>query len=328
VGDGDVLLAQRSWKPLLLSVGVGLVAIGVLAPATAAQAAPTQGQIEQQIAQQEKQLEKVIEQYNLVSEQLTKSQAQAVVLQRGLAPLKAKLDAASARVNAIAASAYKGASLNEFSAVVGAEDTATVMDRLVTIAQLGKYEDRQLQTLQNDRAAYEGQLDALNATIADQLAKRKQMADQRKTIEGGLKKLYALRAQAGPSTPSYSGAGATPPKVSGKAGLAVNFAYAQLGKPYVYAAAGPNSYDCSGLTMASWKAAGVSLSHNAASQWSQVAHISRGSLAPGDLVFYDGLGHVAIYVGGSKVIHAPTSGDVVRIASVDMEPIYGYGRPG
>ena len=323
------MLAQRSWKPLLLSVGVGVVAFCVLAPATAAQAAPSQSQIEQQISQQEKQLEKVVEQYNLVGEQLKKSQTQAATLQTGLAPLQAKLAAAGARVDTIAATAYKGASLNEFSAVVSAPDTATVVDRLVTIAQLGKYEDEQLTALRSDREAHQSQLDALNATIADQQAKRKQMADQKKTIESGLSKLYALRAQAGPSTtPSYSGAGSTPPKVSGKAGVAVNFAYAQLGKPYVYAAAGPNSYDCSGLTMAAWKAAGVSLSHNAAEQYNQLPHVSRANLAPGDLVFYSGLGHVAIYVGNNQIIHAPTSGDVVRIASVSIESIAGYGRPG
>jgi cell wall-associated NlpC family hydrolase len=70
----------------------------------------------------------------------------------------------------------------------------------------------------------------------------------------------------------------------------------------------------------------VSLTHNAAEQWNEVVHIARSALAPGDLVFYDGLGHVAIYVGNNQVIHAPTQGDVVRIASVDMSPPYGYGR--
>ncbi|MFD0594195.1 C40 family peptidase [Catellatospora coxensis] len=104
------------------------------------------------------------------------------------------------------------------------------------------------------------------------------------------------------------------------------FAYKQLGKPYVWAADGPNGYDCSGLTLAAWRAAGVSLYHQAATQWREVAHISRSQLLPGDLVFYSGLGHVALYVGSGKVIHAPTTGEVVKIASVDMMSPYGYGR--
>src|SRR2546423_14294102 len=92
----------------------------------------------------------------------------------------------------------------------------------------------------------------------------------------------------------------------GPAGVAVRFAYGQLGKPYRWGAAGPNSFDCSGLTMASWKAAGVGLPHSAALQWAQVRHLSRAELKPGDLVFYYGnIHHVAIYIGGGKGSHAP-----------------------
>ena len=114
--------------------------------------------------------------------------------------------------------------------------------------------------------------------------------------------------------------------MSGKAGVAVRYAYNAIGTPYVWAAEGPNGYDCSGLTLAAWKAAGKSLPHNAAMQWDKVAHISRSQLAAGDLVFYSGLGHVALYVGGGQVIHAPTFGESVKLASVDMMTPYGYGR--
>jgi cell wall-associated NlpC family hydrolase len=310
---------------LLLGVGAGVVALTILAPATAAQAAPTQDQIEQQITAQQNALEKVIEQYDALGEKLQTTQAQAAAMQQGLAPMRAKVQAAGVRVDDIAAAAYKS-SLDEFTAVVSAPDTATVVDRLVTISQLGRFEDQQLRALNQDQRAEHDQLTALHETITTQNAQRKQLSDQRTAIQTGLTKLYALRAQVPPQPLAASGAGSKPPNVSGKAGVAVNFAYAQLGKPYVFAAAGPDSYDCSGLTMAAWSAAGVSLSHNAAEQWNEVVHIARSSLAPGDLVFYDGLGHVAIYVGNNQVIHAPTQGDVVRIASVDMSPPYGYGR--
>ena len=78
--------------------------------------------------------------------------------------------------------------------------------------------------------------------------------------------------------------------------------------------------------MAAWAAAGKSLPHNAAMQWNVVAHISRGSLAFGDLVFYNGLGHVGIYVGNNQIIHAPHAGTNVQLASIDIMPPYGYGR--
>src|SRR2546429_8575039 len=119
---------------------------------------------------------------------------------------------------------------------------------------------------------------------------------------------------------------ATAPAISGAAGVAVRFAYGALGVPYVWAGEGPGGYDCSGLTAAAWGAAGHSLPHNAAEQWGVVAHIGRGDLKAGDLVFYNGLDHVAIYVGNNQVIHAPHAGTAVQLASVDIMPPYGYGR--
>ena len=107
----------------------------------------------------------------------------------------------------------------------------------------------------------------------------------------------------------------------------VSFAYAQLGKPYAWAQDGPSSYDCSGLTLAAYRTVGVSLYHKVTVQWTEVSHLSRSELKPGDLVFYSGLAHVAIYIGNSKVIHAPTFGEVVKISPLNMESIYGYGRP-
>ncbi len=203
------MLAQRTWKPLLLGVGIGAVVL--LAPSTAAQAAPT---IDQQIQTQSKQLEKVVEQYNKVSEQLKASQVQAAAIQRKLVPLKVQVDAASVRVNSIAAEAYKGESLSEFSAVVSASDTAEAVDRLVTIAQIGRYENQEIDSLQASQKDLNDQLSTLNTTIANQQAQRKQMADQKAKIQAGLTKLYAMQAQAEPQPkPSYSGAGAKPPAV-------------------------------------------------------------------------------------------------------------------
>jgi cell wall-associated NlpC family hydrolase len=99
----------------------------------------------------------------------------------------------------------------------------------------------------------------------------------------------------------------------------------QLGKPYHWGAAGPDSFDCSGLTMWAWRAAGVALAHYSGAQYSATTHIPLSELQPGDLVFfYSDLSHVGIYVGGGQMIHAPQTGDVVRYASIFAEgsPIY------
>ena len=107
------------------------------------------------------------------------------------------------------------------------------------------------------------------------------------------------------------------------------FACNETGKPYVWAASGPNAYDCSGLTLAAWRKVGVYLPHNAAAQRRSMKPISRADLQIGDLVFYfRDLHHVAIYIGNGMVVHAPHAGDRVRMAPIDKNPVHSYGRPG
>jgi cell wall-associated NlpC family hydrolase len=121
-----------------------------------------------------------------------------------------------------------------------------------------------------------------------------------------------------------SGGGA----VSGRAGEAVAFARAQIGKPYVWGATGPGSFDCSGLTQAAWRAAGVSLPRTTYQQINAGKRISVSQLQPGDLVFYySGITHVALYVGGGRIIHAPHPGAAVEYAPVGEMPISGAVRP-
>ncbi len=106
------------------------------------------------------------------------------------------------------------------------------------------------------------------------------------------------------------------------------FARAQLGKPYVFATAGPATYDCSGLTMAAWAAAGVRMPHYSGSQATMFPRVTWEQLQPGDIVaFYDDLHHVGIYIGGGKMIHAPQTGDVVKIAPAWRTTFQWGARP-
>jgi cell wall-associated NlpC family hydrolase len=112
------------------------------------------------------------------------------------------------------------------------------------------------------------------------------------------------------------------------AASAVAAAQSQLGKPYRYAGAGPDSFDCSGLTMWAWGPAGVSLPHSAAAQYGVVTHIPLSVLQPGDLVFFGGdIHHVGIYVGDGQMIEAPHTGANVRYASIYRRDLVGAGRP-
>jgi peptidoglycan DL-endopeptidase RipA len=121
---------------------------------------------------------------------------------------------------------------------------------------------------------------------------------------------------------------------SGAAGRAVAFAMAQIGKPYVWGAAGPGSYDCSGLMMAAYRSAGVWLPRVSRAQWYAGPHLTLGELAPGDLVFfaYDtsnpaSIHHVGMYIGGGAMVEAPYSGASVRTASIGRGDYIGAVRP-
>ncbi|OPF84707.1 hypothetical protein VT50_0201450 [Streptomyces antioxidans] len=115
---------------------------------------------------------------------------------------------------------------------------------------------------------------------------------------------------------------------TGRAARAVSYAYAALGKPYVWGATGPHGYDCSGLTQAAWRAAGVALPRTTYTQINAGRRVTRDQLAPGDLVFfYSGISHVGLYIGGGRMIHAPRPGAPVRMAAVGDMPFAGAARP-
>jgi peptidoglycan DL-endopeptidase CwlO len=122
-----------------------------------------------------------------------------------------------------------------------------------------------------------------------------------------------------------------PAGTSEGAKAAIEFAKAQLGEPYVWAAAGPDAWDCSGLTMMAWRQGGISLPHYSAAQYQQTKHITASQLKAGDLVFWgtspNTIHHVALYIGNDLIIQAPHTGDVVKVSPLyDSAPDY-YGRP-
>ncbi|MEV1166937.1 NlpC/P60 family protein [Nonomuraea sp. NPDC049784] len=116
--------------------------------------------------------------------------------------------------------------------------------------------------------------------------------------------------------------------------VAANWALTQLGKPYVWAAAGPDTYDCSGLTMRAWEKAGKQLDHWTGTQWTSGEHVPLDQLKRGDLLFFghvkddpSTIHHVGIYVGDGQMVHAPQTGDVVRVASIWRGDLVGATRP-
>ena len=144
----------------------------------------------------------------------------------------------------------------------------------------------------------------------------------------------AAAAHRAPSAPpaSLHLAAVSPPAVAAPplpaAARAVQTALKELGKPYRYGALGPGTFDCSGLTKFAYSAAGISLPHSAAAQYQSGRRVNRNQLQPGDLIFWRGLDHVGLYIGNGKMVHAPRTGEVVTIISIDQGGYLGAVRPG
>jgi cell wall-associated NlpC family hydrolase len=163
-------------------------------------------------------------------------------------------------------------------------------------------------------------------------------AERKRTLDEAARVAAAEAAAAATPPPSSPpGAVSTPPPVappptqstSGAAAKAVSTARAQIGKPYEWSASGPNSFDCSGLTMYSWHAAGVDLPHSSQAQYDSLPKVSRANIRPGDLLFFGSpIHHVGIYEGGGVMINAPETGENVRRDAIARSGYAGAARPG
>ncbi|TDC77950.1 glycoside hydrolase [Micromonospora sp. KC606] len=299
--------------------------------ATVAHADPTVADIERQIDRDWNTLEPLIEQHNATRQELAVRRRQADALARRIAPLQRQVDQAMKQISGLATQAYKGESLAVVNALLGSASPGELVGQLELLDRFAQRRQRELRAvreLRDDLAAQKAALDEMAAQLGRAEAR---LAARRKQIDAGIDRLQQLRLRA------FGGGGGGPLRPApcpaaypgGPAGAAVRFACAQIGKPYVWGAEGPNAYDCSGLTLAAWAKAGVRLPHNARQQRRLTARISRADLRPGDLVFYYAdLHHVGMYVGDGWVVHASRAGMPVRMKRLDDGPVHSYGRPG
>jgi cell wall-associated NlpC family hydrolase len=170
------------------------------------------------------------------------------------------------------------------------------------------------------------------ARLAALQAKQEEEARKKAAAIAAQEKARAAAAAAAAAAAKKSGTTApTSPTVPANASVAdkaIAFARAQIGEPYVWGATGPNSWDCSGLTQAAYRAAGVTLPRTTGEQVVVGSRVSQSDMQPGDLVFfYSDHSHVGIYIGGGEMIHAPHTGTVVKVAPITEMPIYGVVRP-
>jgi cell wall-associated NlpC family hydrolase len=316
-------------------------AIGVAVVPLPAVAAPAPGSAQEAaalMAARSHDLEAVTEQYNDARATLETQQAAADTANATLAQAQQTLAAAQAQVVGIARSAFTSTDMSSFAALMTSDSADEFVSRVSTLDMVAGHQDEilgvagaasqtaaaaqidaakaaadakagfdkvaaQQADLQKQIAAYQADFDRLSAAekrTATEIASRGS-ADRASRTD---------RVEAAPSAPIVANSAA--------AQKAVDAAMAQRGKPYVWAAAGPGSYDCSGLVLYAYKTAGISVPHSSLQQSRMGQAVTRGQLQPGDLIFfYSPVSHVGIYIGNGQMVHAPTSGDVVKVASID-----------
>jgi cell wall-associated NlpC family hydrolase len=302
------------------------VAFGVMLPATTASAEPT---TEQQLDKAYDELEHVIEDFNRIGEELKAAQAAAADIEQKLGGLQARVDATRGEVGKFAVTAYKGGgTMSTAQFLLNAENSASVARQVAAMERVSRSRQRDIAGFAAAKTQYEAEKKQLADLIAAQTQQRAALAAKKAAIEAEIKRLEqieaGLRKPTQTQTPSSSNK--PPPGNGSKGAVAVQYAYAQLGKMYLYGAAGPDRFDCSGLTQQAWKRAGVNLPHNAAQQHQRTAKVTRAQLQPGDLVYYNGFGHVGIYVGNNQIIHASRAGQPIALRAI-QSPI-AYSRPG
>ena len=318
------------------AVAAAGLAVTVLAsPATAdptptpsSTAAPTLASVTQQLTDLARQNEALAEKFNAATIDLTAKQAAATTANATAATAQTDYTAALKRYGSTIVDQYQNGQLSRAGALLTSSSTQNYLDTVSNLATVSEHNSAVVDKLSAAKQQATDARAAADKAVTDATTVRDALAAQRTTIETQTAQYKTLLTSLTPvQQTAYAGADNAPAAAapanmevhagSAAAQTAIDFALAQRGKPYVYAAAGPGSYDCSGLTMAAYRAAGVSLPHQASAQYKVGTHVSLNALQPGDLIFfYSPISHVGIYLGNGLMVHAPTSGDVVKVSPI------------
>jgi cell wall-associated NlpC family hydrolase len=311
---------------------VALLAPLALAFAGPARGTPTQtARLQDRLDALNRQSDQLVEDY--LQRQLALKQTRASLdgLRKQTDEAKRTLDALRGNIGDRAAAAYVQGPAS-LASVLNSDDPAQAVDRMQVLDILADRDGALLDQLQVATRTYDARRKSLSAAEDQQAAEVARLKAAKDKIDAAVAETKRLLAASKrpPVKPAPPAASPPPPAGggggSGAAAVAVRTALAQVGKPYSYGAAGPNAFDCSGLTMYAWAAAGVSLPHSSSAQYGVGRHISASELQPGDLIFYyTPISHVSMYIGNGQRVSATHTGDYVRVQSLGTG-IVGYTR--
>ena len=289
-----------------------------------AAAAPTIGQVKAKVNSLQAKIDSIGQQYDAANQEFGSAQARLAQVQKQAANAQAGYDAARAQLAAVAVSVYENSNQTSVLGLLSSGNPASVLSQASLVLEVAGTHNEEatrfltaaktLASVREQRQRTEQGIAQIRGRLASQKTSlNKLLASSKATLDSltAAQQAQVTAATIG-GTSSSGQSGTTPVAYTGPTGTqadkAVAFAYAQLGKPYVFGATGPDSYDCSGLVQAAWAAAGVAIPRTTFEQWDDLPHIPVSQMVPGDLVIYDGEGHVAIYVGNGYIIDAPHTG--------------------
>ena len=285
---------------------------------------PTVAQVQARVNQLTSQYDKVSEQLDQVSEQLSAAQTRLAQVRVAFNHANAQFEAERKYVAEFAAATFEDTGATSIAGVLTSGDASAVLRQgsmLMEMSGNQHAETAQLLADANQLAGVEQELQRTEdgiATLEKELTDHKSSIGKLIATEQATLDSLTVPEQQTVKSNSLGGNGSTAPTYSGptstQAEKAVAFAYAQLGCPYVYGGTGPchMGYDCSGLAQAAWSAAGVAIPRDSYEQWAGLPHVSTSSIEPGDLLLFNGEGHVGIYVGKGYLIDAPVPGQYVE----------------
>lgn len=336
----------RTTRVTVLSAvaAAGAALAGAAAPLAAADPAVDAADTATRLDALYQQAEAATEAYDAAQERTAGLRADLGTLQERAAQGQQRVNELRDGLGVLAAAQYRGGAIDPTLALLLSDDPAGSLDRAATLARLGAQQVGRLhqlrdaeRALQGRRAEAAGKLAELDRNAAE-LRRRKAAVQQALARARQLLRTLPAAQQAGyaPGMGVRASRGGLPaglvfpdlPPASGRAALAVAAARSVLGAPYVWGATGPRSFDCSGLMQYAYGRAGVALPRTSQEQLHAGRHVPLSQARPGDLVIYrSDASHVAMYVGGGRVIHAPYPGARVRYDPVGMMPVRAVVRP-
>jgi len=315
--------------------GLALAAVVGVVPSTStpAQAEPNIDDVKSRVDSLYHQAEQASERYNNAKLELKE-------LRHDMASLKAdqrrqddRLGAVQSEVKDSIVRQYEGQSLSAVGQVVVSKDPKAFLSQLSTMSAFDDMQGQLFDDYSSELKALDIRRQATEKRAAEVAATQKKLAAEKATIDKKFAEakslLGKLEAQQREALTSRSTTRTPSVPASGNAAAAVQYAMAQVGKAYVYGAAGPDAFDCSGLTMMAWAQAGVALPHSSSAQYSSGPHIAESDLQPGDLVFYySPISHVGMYIGNGMIVNAENPSAGVKVTSLHEMPYVGAVRPG